>query len=99
MFHLNGIALAWMVLAGVAGLGISTLFFGGNPRISGGIAGLVMLIIDAVYRARKPNLKPRERWLSTSSGGFIAIMPSWMMGIALMMMAASQPYWGVVDRF
>lgn len=98
MLHLNRIALIWLVVAGVIGVGASTAFFGGNARISGGIAGLVMLIADAAYRARAAGMKPRKRWLSASVGGFIAIMPSWGMGITLIVMAATHPFWGAVDR-
>ena len=99
MIRLNGLALVMFVLAALVGVGSTQLLFGGNPNIGGGISGGVMLAADSCYRNRKPSpagaaaIPPRERWWSAGTGGFIAIMPCWAMGITLVMMAVTRPYW------
>ena len=94
MFHLNGLAFLILLLAGMIGVGTSHLLFTGSERASGAIAGVVMLCVDAWYRNRStPPAGTDSRWWSAHRGGFIAIMPSWLMGVVLMAMAATYPYW------
>jgi len=99
VIYLNGLALVMFVFAALVGVGSTQLLFGGNANIGGGISGGVMLAADAWYRQRRPLLAgastgaTRERWWSAGTGGFIAIMPCWAMGITLMMMAVTRPYW------
>jgi hypothetical protein len=101
MFRLNVVALVMFVIAALLGVAISRGLFAGNTAISGGISGVAMLLMDLCYRGRqKPSdnrthLSPRERWWSVERGGFIAIMPSWLMGVTLTAMALTHPYWHV----
>jgi hypothetical protein len=102
MFHMNALALGMFVLAGIVGVSASHIFFAGNANVGGGISGAVMLMTDAWYRHRQKPLAPPHnvgtlalsgKWWSAHCGGFIAIMPSWLMGITLMLMALTRPYW------
>lgn len=102
MFHLNAMALAMFVLAAVAGVSASHLFFAGNANVGGGISGVVMLAADAYWRHRHKMgtsdahtgaLARSGKWWSAQHGGFIAIMPSWAMGVTLILMALTRPYW------
>lgn len=99
MFRLNVVALVMFVIAALLGAAISRGFFAGNTAISGGISGVSMLFMDLWCRGRqKPSgnmtqMTPRERWWSVGRGGFIAIMPSWLMGVTLAAMAIAQPHW------
>lgn len=97
MFHLNGLAFLMLLLAGVAGVGTSYLLFAGDQRASGAIAGVVMLCLDGWYRNRSRHATAAlNRWWSAHRGGSIAVMPSWLMGLALVAIAAIHPYWAVV---
>lgn len=94
MFHLNGLAFLMLLLAGMTGVGTSHLLFAGSERASGAIAGAVMFCADVWYRSRsRPASGSGQRWWSAHRGGFIAIMPSWLMGVTLIGMAAAHPYW------
>ena len=94
MFHLNGLAFLMLLPAGMIGVGTSHLLFGGSERASGAIAGVVMLCVDVWCRNRSTLPAGTDsRWWSAHRGGFIAIMPSWLMGLVVMAMAATHPYW------
>ena len=84
-----------LVVAALSGVSVSHLFFAGSANVSGGVSGIVMVILDSWYRSRRPHsyVPAGERWWSARSGGFIAIMPSWAMGITLLAMAVTRPYW------
>lgn len=94
MFHLNCLAFLMLVIAGMVGVGASYVLFAGSERASGAIAGIVMFAVDAWYRSRPmQGTASDKRWWSARRGGFIAIVPSWLMGCVLVVMAATQPYW------
>jgi hypothetical protein len=102
MFHMNATALVIFVLAGVVGVATSHLLFTGDANIGGGISGAVMFVVDVWYRNRQRPVTPRRsvgtlalsgKWWSAHHGGFIAVMPSWLMGITLLFMALTRPYW------
>ncbi len=83
-----------LLLAGMVGVGTSHLPFAGSERASGAIAGVVMLCVDVWCRNRLTLPAGTDsRWWSAHRGGFIAIMPSWLMGLVVMAMAATHPYW------
>ncbi len=83
MFRLNGLALIFIALGAVVGLGLDTLIGNGNVAINGLIAGIVITLLDLGYRAYKPAATLREKWFSLHHGAALAFFPGWILGILI----------------
>lgn len=80
MFRFNIVGGVMLAIGALVGGTLSA--FGVEPRWAGTIGASIMLVADVIYRWRKqaPGVNP---WFDVHSGGFLALGPSWIIGLIL----------------
>jgi len=80
MFRFNIVGGVMLAIGALVGGTLSA--FGVEPRWAGTIGASVMGVADLIYRGRQiaPGVNP---WLNASYGGFLALGPSWLIGLIL----------------
>lgn len=80
MFRVNLVGGVLLVIGALIGGTLSAV--GLEPRWAGTIGAGVMVLADLIYRGRQmaPGVNP---WLDSGYGGFLALGPSWLIGLII----------------
>jgi hypothetical protein len=90
----NTLALLWLAVGGATAVCVwflLSLFYVSSPIIDAipfGAAGLTMTCGDLLYRSQAHDSGPVWRFASPLAGGSAVLAPSWLLGIAVMVVAA-----------
>lgn len=90
-FNMTGL---YMFLAGAAVMA-TAVAFGLDFTAAGTVMCIAWIVGDGIYRLRQ-DATGREKWLVGQSGGLVAFMPVWLLGL-LMMLLLQSGYLEMVD--